>query len=64
MSIARRQFTPGITNTNDWFSLKMMRGYPLIFHPGSIDNAIFSFSGKPVSTSQIICFHGYYFYSK
>jgi hypothetical protein len=64
MSIARRQFAPCITNTNDWLTFKMMRGYPLIFHPCSIDDAILAFPGEPVSTSQIIYFHGYYFYSK
>jgi hypothetical protein len=47
MGIAGSEFRPGITNANDGFASKLVIRDALVFHPGTVNEAIFPFFPKP-----------------
>ena len=68
MRVARRQFRPGIADTNDGLAMELMIGDALILHPAAVHKAVFIGSTKPLGRTQGWFFfgirHGHHSYCK
>ena len=50
--IARRQFRPGVADTDDGFALELMIGNALVLHPAAVHETVFISAAKPLGRTQ------------
>jgi hypothetical protein len=60
MCIAWSELGPSIANTNYWLvSLEEVMGKSLVFHPGAIDESVFSGASVPLLAAKFLFGHGF-----